>query len=80
MTSSGTKSNKAKGERFGKSGTIKERVVKESTIREIGSRLEEPRTKAEGSMEGKKGGTIVSNNKNRDASNTKISLSTLTAP
>ena len=41
---------------------IKERVVKESVIRKIGSGMEEPRTTAEGSMEGKKGGTIVSNN------------------
>ena len=50
------------GKRFGKSGTIKKRVVKESVIREIRSRLEKPRTKAEGDQKGKKGGTIVSNN------------------
>ena len=77
---SGTKSDKTEGKRFGKSGAIKKRVVRESVIREIGSRLEEPRTMAEGSMEGKKGGTIVSNNKDRDASITKITLSALTAP
>ena len=78
MKVSRTKSNKVKGERFGKSGAIKERVVKESVIRKIGSRLEESRTKAEGSVEGKKGGTIVSNNKDRDASNTYITISTYT--
>ena len=75
---SGKESGKAENERFGKSGLIKKRVVKESRTGRIRTRLEEPGAEAKGGTKGEKGGTIVSNNKDRDTSNTYIIISTIT--
>ena len=59
---------KARKEKDGKSGSIKERVDKERRIRRIRISLEKSGAEAKGGSEDKKGGTIISKFKNRDTS------------
>ena len=67
------------GEKDGKSGLIKKRVDKERRVRRIGTCLEESGAEVKGGQKDKQGGTIISDNKDRDSSNTNSLISTNTS-